>query len=98
MQPRLITHSSAARSWIMGKAMTVPERCSTVQVSIQAGRGSGARFMKKKSPCAPWGYRFITMARSLQVGQQHRRHAHVVREQVALGDRRARARTACAGW
>ena len=55
MQPRLITHSNAARSWIIGKSMTLPEPCSIEQISIQAGRGVGARFMKKNSPAAPFG-------------------------------------------
>ena len=35
--------------------MTLPEPCSIEQVSIQAGRGVGARFMKKNSPAAPCG-------------------------------------------
>jgi hypothetical protein len=48
----------------MGKSMTLPEECSIEQSSIQSGRGDGARFMKKNSPAAPCGYRFITMARS----------------------------------
>ena len=55
MQPRLITHSSDARSWIIGKSMTLPEPWSIEQVSIHVGRGDGARFMKKKSPAAPCG-------------------------------------------
>ena len=38
------------------------------QVSIQAGRGEGARFMKKNGLNAPPGYRFITMARSARCG------------------------------
>jgi hypothetical protein len=37
-------------------------------VSIQSGRGSGARFMKKNSPSMPCGYRFMTMARSRRCG------------------------------
>ncbi len=37
-------------------------------VSIQSGRGDGARFMKKKGPPAPFGYRFITIARSRRWG------------------------------
>ena len=62
MQPRLTSHKSEARSSITGKSMTLPERCSTAQVRIHGGRGDGARFMKKKSPVAPCGYRFITIA------------------------------------
>ena len=38
-------------------------------VRIHAGRGSGARFMKKNSPAAPCGYRFITIARSRMCGR-----------------------------
>jgi len=38
------------------------------QIRIDEGRGDGARFMKKKSPAIPFGYRFITMARSLRCG------------------------------
>jgi hypothetical protein len=64
MQPRFTTHSSSARPWIIGKSITLPDACSIAQVSMKAGRGFGARFMKKKSPAAPLGYRFITMARS----------------------------------
>ena len=40
------------------------------QVRIQEGRGVGARFMKKNSPWAPCGYRFITIARSLMCGSR----------------------------
>ena len=35
--------------------MTPREPCSIEQISIQAGRGVGARFMKKNSPEAPCG-------------------------------------------
>ena len=42
-------------SCTMGKSMTLPEACSIAQVSIQAGRGDGARFMKKHLPAAPFG-------------------------------------------
>ena len=35
--------------------MTLPEECVIEQISIQSGRGEGARFMKKKSPEAPLG-------------------------------------------
>ena len=35
--------------------MTLPDPCSIVQISIQSGRGAGARFMKKNSPEAPCG-------------------------------------------
>ena len=35
--------------------MTLPEACSMAQVWIQAGRGLGARFMKKNAPSAPLG-------------------------------------------
>jgi len=38
------------------------------QVRIHSGRGCGARFMKKNSPAAPCGYRFITIARSRMCG------------------------------
>ena len=55
MQPRLITHRSAATSLMTGKSMTLPDACSMAQVSIQSGRGRGARFMKKNSPPAPLG-------------------------------------------
>jgi hypothetical protein len=55
MQPRLTTHSSDARSWIIGKSITLPEPCVIAQVSIHAGRGDGARFMKNGSPSAPSG-------------------------------------------
>ena len=68
MQPRLMTQSSDARSSITGKSMTLPESCGIRQVRIQSGRGEGARFMKKNSPAAPWGYRFITIARSAMCG------------------------------
>ena len=40
------------------------------QVSIQDGRGVGARFMKKKGPEAPFGYRFITIARLRTCGSR----------------------------
>jgi hypothetical protein len=49
--------------------MMFPESCSMLQVRIQSGRGAGARFMKKNSPWAPCGYRFITMARSRMCGR-----------------------------
>ena len=39
----------------MGKSMTLPDECSIEHVSIHAGRGFGARFMKKNSPVAPFG-------------------------------------------
>ena len=52
----------------MGKSMMLPDPCSMAQVSIHGGRGDGARFMKKNSPCAPCGYRFITIARSRRCG------------------------------
>ena len=35
--------------------MMLPEPCSIAHVSIQSGRGDGARFMKKNSPAAPLG-------------------------------------------
>ncbi len=68
MQPRLTTHRSAATSWITGKSITLFDACSTAQVSIQSGRGAGARFMKKNGPPAPFGYRFMTIARSFRWG------------------------------
>ena len=55
MQPRLTTQSSDARSWIIGKSITFPDLCSIAQVSSQSGCGSGARFMKKNLPVAPFG-------------------------------------------
>jgi hypothetical protein len=36
-----------------------------------SGRGDGARFMKKKSPYAPFGYRFMTIARSFKCGRRY---------------------------
>ena len=51
-----------------GKSMTLPDSWSMRQVRIQSGRGVGARFMKKNSPAAPCGYRFMTMARSRMCG------------------------------
>ena len=48
--------------------MTLPDPCSMAQVRIHAGRGVGARFMKKNAPAAPCGYRFITIARSRMCG------------------------------
>ena len=54
----------------MGKSMTLPDECSIEHVSIHAGRGFGARFMKKKSPLAPLGYRFMTIARSRTWGSR----------------------------
>ncbi len=48
--------------------MTSPERWAISQSSIQAGRGQGARFMKKPSLAAPSGYRRMTMARSRMWG------------------------------
>ena len=51
---------------IVGKSITLPEPCSMAQVSIQSGRGEGARFMKKNGAPAPPGYRFITIARSFR--------------------------------
>ena len=68
MHPRLITQRRDARSSITGKSMTLPDSCSMLQVRIQSGLGTGARFMKKKSPPAPCGYRFITIARSRTCG------------------------------
>ncbi len=55
MQPRFTTQRRAGRSWIIGKSITLPEECAIEHVSIQSGRGEGARFMKKNSPSAPWG-------------------------------------------
>ena len=40
---------------MIGKSITLPDSCSIEHVSIQSGRGEGARFMKKKSPAAPFG-------------------------------------------
>ncbi len=48
--------------------MMLPESCSIAHVFSHAGLGDGVRFMKKNSPCAPCGYRFITMARALMWG------------------------------
>jgi hypothetical protein len=70
MQPRLITQSSDGTSLIMGKSMTLPESWWIRHVAIQSGRGEGARFMKKNSPAAPCGYRFMTMARSRMCGSR----------------------------
>jgi hypothetical protein len=55
MQPRFTTQSSEARSWTMGKSMTLADWCSIEHSSIQGGRGAGARFMKKNAPLAPSG-------------------------------------------
>ena len=55
MQPRLTTQSSDARSWTIGKSITLPEAWPIEQVSIQSGRGVGARFMKNGSLAAPSG-------------------------------------------
>ena len=55
MQPRLMTHISDGTSSMTGKSMTLPESWSIAQVRIQAGRGAGARFMKKNGPSAPCG-------------------------------------------
>ncbi len=55
MHPRFTTHIRLARSWIIGKSMTLPEACSIEHVSIHSGRGLGVRFMKKNSPYAPFG-------------------------------------------
>jgi hypothetical protein len=55
MQPRLTSQSSDARSCTIGKSITLPEPCVIAQVSIHAGRGDGARFMKNGSPSAPSG-------------------------------------------
>ena len=52
-----------------GEVDDVARSCSIEQVRIQSGRGLGARFMKKNSPAAPFGYRFITIARSLRCGR-----------------------------
>ena len=48
--------------------MMLSSPCGMVQMAIHGGRGVGARFMKKKSPAAPCGYRFITIARSRMCG------------------------------
>ncbi len=45
MQPRLMSHSSPARSSIIGNAMTLPEPCSIEQVRSQGGAFEGVRFM-----------------------------------------------------
>ncbi len=71
MHPRLTTQSSEARSWTIGKWITLPDECSTEQISIQSGRGDGACFMKKNLPAAPLGYRFITIARSFRCGSRY---------------------------
>jgi hypothetical protein len=55
MQPRFTTQSREATSCTIGKSISLPERWRMRQVSIHSGRGDGARFMKKKSPCAPFG-------------------------------------------
>jgi hypothetical protein len=49
----------------------------------QDGRGVGARFMKKKGPEAPFGYRFITRT-AADVRQQDVGHRGVVLEEIAL--------------
>jgi hypothetical protein len=48
--------------------MTLPEACSIGQIGMEGGRGEGARFIKKKGPLMPFGYRFITMARFFKWG------------------------------
>ena len=53
---------------MIGKSMMFPEPCRIRQVLIQSGRGEGARFMKKNSPAAPFGYRFMTIARPARWG------------------------------
>ena len=68
MQPRLMIQTSVSRSWTIGKSMTLPDPCSMEHVASQGGRGRGVRFMKKKGPAAPSGYRFMTMARSRRWG------------------------------
>jgi hypothetical protein len=50
MHPRLTSQSSVARSWTIGKSMTLPEAWVMEQVAIHAGRGVGARFMKNEAP------------------------------------------------
>jgi hypothetical protein len=55
MQPRFTSQSSDGRSLTTGKSMTLPDPCVIAHVGIQAGRGSGARFMKKHLPSAPFG-------------------------------------------
>ena len=42
--------------------------------------------MKKKSPAAPFGYLFITIALSTQMWEQGWGNIRVILDQVALGD------------
>jgi hypothetical protein len=68
MHPRFTIHINDARSCTIGKSITFPDRWAMRQVSIQSGRGDGARFMKKLLPVIPFGYRFMTIARSRRCG------------------------------
>ena len=56
------------------------------QVRIQAGRGAGARFMKKNSPCGAVRVPLHHHRAVADVRQQDRRDVGVVLDQVALGD------------
>jgi hypothetical protein len=51
--------------------MTLADACLIEQVLIHSGLGVGARFWKKNSLDAPFGYRFITIARSLKWGSKY---------------------------
>jgi hypothetical protein len=57
-----------ARSSMTGKSMTLARAVRDGAGANPRRARDGARFMKKKAPAAPLGYRFITMARSRMCG------------------------------
>jgi hypothetical protein len=71
MHPKFTSHKREATFWTTGKSMMLPEWCSMEQIGIVLGRGVGARFIKKKLPEMPFGYRFITIARFWRCGRSH---------------------------
>ena len=78
--------------------MTFADSCSIEQVSIHSGRGVGARFMKKNSPCAPLRVALHHHRAVAQVRQQDRRDVGVVLDQVALGDAQLGPEGLAGGW
>ena len=63
MQPRFATQASPAASVTTTSSAARPDGNLSSTVSIQSGRGDGARFWKNASPSAPCTYRFSTMGR-----------------------------------
>ena len=81
-----MTHSSEARSSIIGNAMTLPEPCSIEHVRSQPRRVAGRALHVEELPGGPVGIPLHHLRAVAHVRDQERRDVGVVLEQVALRD------------